>query len=100
MPELPEVEIARRNLVRWLRGATLIDVRAPDRNIQRTHTSRAFARELIGRTVRGLSRRGKWLRMDLDGDLFLFSHLGMTGKWDAKSGEHERRAVDIGAYER
>ncbi|MDP9150104.1 MAG: bifunctional DNA-formamidopyrimidine glycosylase/DNA-(apurinic or apyrimidinic site) lyase [Myxococcota bacterium] len=74
MPELPEVEITRRNLRRWLAGGTV---------------TRSFDRRLVGRRVVGVGRRGKWLRIELDGRL-LFSHLGMTGKW-LKRGTGEPR---------
>jgi len=66
MPELPDVEAARRDLHRWLRGGVV---------------TRAFDRRLAGRTVRAIERRGKWLRLELGDGLLVFSHLGMTGKW-------------------
>src|SRR4051812_16370226 len=87
MPELPEVEIARRNLTRWLRGATITLAHAPDRRIVRDAAPITFVRALVGRVVVAVGRRGKWLRVELqDGGLF-FSHLGMSGKW-------VRRGVD------
>jgi len=36
---------------------------------------------LPGRTITGLRRRGKFLLIDLDADLTLVSHLGMSGRW-------------------
>jgi formamidopyrimidine-DNA glycosylase len=66
MPELPEVEHARRCLERWLGGQTV---------------TRAFSRTLVGRDVTSVERRGKWLRLTLSDGLLLFSHLGMTGRW-------------------
>ncbi len=75
MPELPEVEVTRLGLVERLRGARITAVRlgkplrwplgcAPQR--------------LVGRQVRNITRRGKylWLALD-DGGLLL--HLGMSG---------------------
>jgi formamidopyrimidine-DNA glycosylase len=52
-----------------------------------------------GRTVRAVERRGKWLRLVLDGERALFSHLGMTGKWvlrahDAPPERYERARLD------
>jgi formamidopyrimidine-DNA glycosylase len=80
MPELPEVEHARRSLEHWLRGATLTVAVLHEHRIGRGTTARAFGRALLGRHVLGVERRGKWLRLVLD-EGFLFSHLGMTGKW-------------------
>lgn len=83
MPELPEVEVARRNLEKWLERGTLVRVELSARLfvVSGVGGAAAFARALHGRTVVGVERRGKWLRLALDGELALFSHLGMTGKW-------------------
>lgn len=85
MPELPEVEDARRKLSRWLRGATIVSARAFDAVIMRPRAPASLARDLRGRRVVRVDRRGKWMRIVLGsgsaGDAFLFSHLGMTGDW-------------------
>jgi formamidopyrimidine-DNA glycosylase len=81
MPELVDVEIVRRHLLRWTRGAAIVDVDARDRRILRPGSPAGFRRALVGRRVRGVSRRGKWLRIELDAGLRVFSHLGMTGDW-------------------
>jgi formamidopyrimidine-DNA glycosylase len=79
MPELPEVEVARRNLERWLRGHKLVHVELSPRVF--VGKAPAFAKKLCGRTMRVAARRGKWLHLRFDDELSLFSHLGMTGKW-------------------
>jgi formamidopyrimidine-DNA glycosylase len=81
MPELPEVEDARRKLSRWLRGATIVSARAFDAVIMRPRAPVTLARDLRGRRVERVERRGKWLRIVLSGEALLFSHLGMTGDW-------------------
>ncbi len=97
MPELPEVEVARRNLEAWLRGARLTRVELSPRLFVMSGLggARAFAQKMQGRVVRSVERRGKWLRLVLDGELALFSHLGMTGKWVLR-----RRADPSQPYER
>lgn len=81
MPELPEVEFARRWLQRWMAGATVTHVHVQDARILDDGTSAgAVTRALRGRRVEKVERRGKWLRIALDRGA-LFSHLGMTGKW-------------------
>jgi formamidopyrimidine-DNA glycosylase len=82
MPELPEVEFARKNLQRWIPGATITRVVA-----SRSRVVEGNVRQLAGRTVRSLERRGKWLKFTVDDDLLVFSHFGMTGRW-------VKRAVD------
>ena len=61
MPELPEVETARRSLVRAASGKTIerAIVRRPI--AVRTHTATAFARALRGAVVEDVARHGKRL---------------------------------------
>lgn len=82
MPELPEVEYERRKLDRWLRGAVIVSARAFDAVVMRPRKPATLARELAGRRIEHIDRRGKWMRLALSGDAFLFSHLGMTGGWE------------------
>lgn len=91
MPELPEVEIAARNLRRWAEGRRIDRVEAEPaaRRIFRPQSPRAFAAALAGARVAGVDRRGKQLLLTLeagDGALGLVSHLGMTGKWLRRDG--------------
>lgn len=86
MPELPEVEIAARNLRAWAAGREVRQVDAEDtaRRIFRPSRPRTFAAALAGHRVRDVRRRGKQLLVVLgkaDRRLGLVSHLGMTGKW-------------------
>jgi formamidopyrimidine-DNA glycosylase len=92
MPELPDVEMARRLLQRVMRGATIVRAESSDRVITRPQAPATLSRMLVGRTVGSVDRRGKWLRVVLDGEVRLFSHLGMTGDWvAAKAGEPPQR---------
>ena len=101
MPELPEVEVARRNLEKWLKGGKLTRVELSPRLfvIAGAGGARAFGESMRGHAVRAVERRGKWLRLVLDGERVLFSHLGMTGKWvlrahDAPPERFERARLD------
>jgi formamidopyrimidine-DNA glycosylase len=80
MPELPEVETVRRALAETVLGRTIRDVRR-SRHRLRDDGRRTLVRRLPGRTITGLRRRGKFLLIDLDADLTLLSHLGMSGRW-------------------
>jgi formamidopyrimidine-DNA glycosylase len=92
VPELPEVEHARRTLEQWLDGARIDAVHVQDaRILDDTATPARIVRGLTGRRVTAVARRGKWLRIVLD-EGRVFSHLGMTGKWvRAEHGEEARR---------
>ncbi len=94
MPELPEVEIAARNLRRWAQGRRVARAEAEPRarRIFRPATARAFARAIEGARVTGVRRRGKQLLLTLEAGgapLGLISHLGMTGKWVRREGDAE-----------
>ncbi|GAK38728.1 DNA-formamidopyrimidine glycosylase [Paenibacillus urinalis] len=81
MPELPEVETVRRTLNTLIVGKYIdrVTVHLP-RIIQRPDDIEAFAMELAGHTIQGVERRGKFLRIMLDG-LVLVSHLRMEGRY-------------------
>jgi formamidopyrimidine-DNA glycosylase len=82
MPELPEVEVVRRGLARWVTGTRIstVEVRHP-RPIRR-HEAGAddFAGRLIGVRVLDVVRRGKFLWFTLDSGEALLGHLGMSGQ--------------------
>src|SRR5262245_28331341 len=100
MPELPDVEMARRLLERLMRGTTITRAESSDAVITRPEAPGTLSRILVGRTVRAVERRGKWLRLSLDDGGRLFSHLGMTGDFvaadvDAPSQRFERARFDV-----
>lgn len=80
MPEMPEVETIRRDLVPHLVGRrfTEADVRWPG-TIQGL-TPRTFHNRLLGRRIEGIGRRGKYFLFHLSEGWRLIVHLGMTGQ--------------------
>jgi formamidopyrimidine-DNA glycosylase len=79
MPELPEVETIRRQLAPLVEGRTLAHVEILDPRWSRPLAPEELADALVGRRVRELSRRGKYLVWHLSGDVHLAQHLRMTG---------------------
>ncbi|MBX3154586.1 MAG: bifunctional DNA-formamidopyrimidine glycosylase/DNA-(apurinic or apyrimidinic site) lyase [Deltaproteobacteria bacterium] len=80
MPELPEVETIRRTLApavgaritsAWTSGMGLHMNRRPPR---------AKLQKLVGTTITGVRRHGKYLLIDTDGPYALLAHMGMTGR--------------------
>ena len=98
MPELPEVEVVRRGLERWVAGRSVASVEVLHPRAVRRHLPGPadFAARLTGRTIVSAERRGKYLWMPLKdpaGDLdavgsgtesptesALLAHLGMSGQ--------------------
>lgn len=96
MPELPEVEHAARSLSAWLHGVRIARVEAGASRVFRGGHRLPFQRALPGRALQRVERRGKVLLLFFDGDVGLYAHLGMTGKWvrrPASSGEPAPRHV-------
>lgn len=77
MPELPEVEVTRRRLELALVGKSFEQVVLRVKKL-RLPLPPELAAILPGLTVRGITRRGKYLLFDC-GSGWLLVHLGMTG---------------------
>lgn len=79
MPELPEVETARRIVERELTGRTVtaVDLRLP-KLFRDSEIPDPAA--LIGHTIIGARRRAKVLTIDFDGDLSLLVHFKLAGQ--------------------
>ena len=91
MPELPEVETLRRDLIRaGIIGRRIEDVDIFNRSSIRDDTPEAFRSHVRGTRFVLLSRRGKYLRFDLDSGGSILTHLRMTG--GLKLSEDEGRA--------
>ena len=86
MPELPEVEIASRQLRAWLQGRRVVSARAQRSRVIRGQTPARFA-GLAGHRLTDIERFGKWMLLSFDGGEGLVSHLGMTGKWIRRRAE-------------
>jgi len=82
MPELPDVETVARRLRRTVGGRRITGVRVLAPPTVRSSPPRRFVRELTGRTVRTVDRRGKYLLIRLSGALTLIVHLRMTGDFE------------------
>ena len=79
MPELPEVETVVRYLCPQLEGRTIAGFRAPWPKVTAPAPPEEFARQVAGRTIRAVRRRGKYILLELDqGHIHL--HLRMTGR--------------------
>ncbi|MQA36401.1 bifunctional DNA-formamidopyrimidine glycosylase/DNA-(apurinic or apyrimidinic site) lyase, partial [Modestobacter roseus] len=87
-PELPEVEVVRRGLERWVAGRTVATVEVHHPRAVRRHLEGVdhFVATLTGATFTAAHRRGKYLWLPLAGadgvpaDRALVAHLGMSGQ--------------------
>ncbi|RKN06643.1 bifunctional DNA-formamidopyrimidine glycosylase/DNA-(apurinic or apyrimidinic site) lyase [Streptomyces radicis] len=88
MPELPEVEVVRRGLDRWISGRTVAGAEVLHPRAVRRHTAGAedFEARLLGARIAAPRRRGKYLWLPLGPGLALLAHLGMSGQLLVKRG--------------
>jgi formamidopyrimidine-DNA glycosylase len=79
MPELPEVETVRRGLAMRMTGHRIVhaELRRPD---LRRPFPPLLAERLKGARIGELSRRGKYILIELDDNGLLLLHLGMSGR--------------------
>jgi formamidopyrimidine-DNA glycosylase len=80
VPELPEVEVTRQRIAPLLVGRRIRRVRTTGDSYLFLTPPDRLRRGLVGRTVRALDRRGKYLVAELDDASRLVVHLGMTGQ--------------------
>jgi len=85
MPELPEVETVVRGLNETVAGHTIIGVKtnAPVTSIVtgQSFGRNSFSRILKDKTILNITRRGKNILIELSGDITLWAHLKMTGRF-------------------
>lgn len=80
MPELPEVEVTRRQISGVLVGRTVSAVATTRASYFFLTKPSELKARLVGRRFAGLERVGKYLLAELDDGSQLLLHLGMTGQ--------------------
>lgn len=98
MPELPEVEYERRRLQRAMAGARIL--RATTRRAGlRYEFGPDFNPRLTGQTVQAVTRRAKYLLVELGSGDVLMMHLGMSGSFRVARGVTSARASAAEPYD-
>jgi len=94
MPELPEVETIKNELLPWIIGQSFTQVTVFDAELVPGSSAEEFCHKLIGQTIQGLERRGKYLIFNLANQA-LIMHFRMTGVLllNPKGIDHYARAV-------
>ncbi len=79
MPELPEVETIKNELLPDVVGQHITDITLFWDGIVRQPPAEEFRSRLTGQEITGIARRGKYLIFGLTGNEVLIIHLKMTG---------------------
>ncbi|MEJ5330698.1 MAG: bifunctional DNA-formamidopyrimidine glycosylase/DNA-(apurinic or apyrimidinic site) lyase [Desulfobaccales bacterium] len=80
MPELPEVEVIRRALAPQLQGRRIVALACGEKRLRAQSSPEVLREWLPGRRIVRLTRRGKYLLLELEGGVTVLLHLGMTGR--------------------
>ena len=100
MPELPEVETVRRGLEPWVVGKKIKKIEVVHKGGNRSSTFAPLS-AVEGAKIRNMRRRGKFLWFDVNRDVALVAHLGMSGQFiiqekRAPDEKHLRVRIDCG----
>ena len=79
MPELPEVETIRRQLAPALEGRVLDRLEVLDPRWCDPAAPQELAAAVEGRAIEAVTRRGKYLTLELSDEVYVTMHLRMTG---------------------
>jgi formamidopyrimidine-DNA glycosylase len=80
MPELPEVEVVKRSLESKILNSIIKKVQINDHKL-RYKVERDIGKKLIGKKIKKILRRSKFLIFEIDKSYSMLVHLGMTGKF-------------------
>ena len=80
MPELPEVEVVKRSLQKKTLNLVIKKVKINDGNLRYKVDKIGFSK-LIGKKIKKIKRRSKFLIFEIDNTHKILVHLGMTGKF-------------------
>jgi len=80
MPELPEVEVVKRSLIKKTQNLIVKAVKINDGRL-RYKIDRRKIKKIIGLKFKKISRRSKYLLFFFNKDIVMLVHLGMTGKF-------------------
>lgn len=97
MPELPEVEVARRHLEQWTRDRAIVRARVPKSRVIGEQSPAAMVKFLVGRRIEAVDRKGKSMMARLSREGALFLHLGMSGQilLAPEQGRHVRLELEL-----
>ncbi len=80
MPEAPELYVLREYLAPRIEGAVIESARELRPLVVRNYFGEPLAEHIAGRTILGIDRKGKMLRMELSGGATMFINPMLTGE--------------------
>lgn len=84
MPELPEVEVTRRTLLKFIENKVIKNIKINNPNL-RFKIPANFKKIVTGQKIIRVLRRSKYILIYLKNDYVMIAHLGMSGKFIIKN---------------
>ena len=84
MPELPEVEVTRRTLLKFIEKKVIKNIKINNPNL-RFKIPPNFKKNVNNQKVIKVLRRSKYILIYLKNDYVMITHLGMSGKFLIKN---------------
>ncbi len=88
MPELPEVEVVKQELEKLLRGEIIKEAKIYFSGAVGYPETDEFMRLIKGKKIKQLTRKGKYLTLNLSGNFRLIVHFRMTGTLKYENSGH------------
>jgi len=79
MPELPEVEVVKKSLEKTIHDLTIKNIEIPNKFL-RYRINEKLMKKMVKSKVSSISRRSKYILINLNNGYTILIHLGMTGK--------------------
>ena len=79
MPELPEVEITKKTLQKYVQDQHITDIKIKNYSL-RYKINKNFRKNVVKKKIKKITRRSKYLIFHLSDKTFFIIHLGMTGR--------------------
>ena len=94
MPELPEVEVIKRGLERFLPGRKVTGIAVGRKKLRQPMPRKGLAQFIHGVRIKAVDRRAKFLLITMANNAILVIHLGMTGRIGIFSAESPKAKHD------
>ena len=89
MPELPEVEVTRRTLLKFIENKVIKNIKINNPNL-RFKISSNFKKIVTNQKIIKVLRRSKYILIYLKNDYVMIAHLGMSGKFLIKNNYYKK----------
>ena len=97
MPELPEVEIVKQSLQKSINLRKIVKVVVNNRNL-RFKIEKDFEKNIKNKVIKNVSRKAKYLIIELENDKYFIIHFGMSGTLHLIKKNKKQKRTNLSFY--